>query len=178
MGWRMTRGGLGVHHPSHLHRRVALCSTPLSAHKSDVFGGVRELCPLCVLCLVNATGTWPPKRGRSECGAPHPPLGAGGLCGASPDLPDALATEAFDPACLTKENLVAWGGMLELMELDGGGFDIRIDGLGVDAFLCDVAGALLEDPKIALYAPMVEEQALADAARPTRRPGVCGCGGR
>merc|ERR1719343_1146066 len=51
--------------------------------------------------------------------------------------------DGFDPAVLTAENLATWAGMLEFNQFDGK-FDIRINGLGHDCKVSEVANTLLK----------------------------------
>eukprot|EP00419_Tripos_fusus_P027276 CAMPEP_0172725130 /NCGR_PEP_ID=MMETSP1074-20121228/87664_1 /TAXON_ID=2916 /ORGANISM="Ceratium fusus, Strain PA161109" /LENGTH=299 /DNA_ID=CAMNT_0013551831 /DNA_START=109 /DNA_END=1008 /DNA_ORIENTATION=- len=64
--------------------------------------------------------------------------------------------EGFDPACLTPENLAKWGAMLEFGKFDGK-YDIRVNGLGVDSRVSEIANTLLKEPRVGKNIPTVAE---------------------
>jgi len=70
----------------------------------------------------------------------------------------------FDPAVLTAENLSKWVGMLEFNNYDGK-FDIRINGLGMDVKVSDVANTLLKEPKVATNIPVVAKETQGEVVK-------------
>lgn len=72
--------------------------------------------------------------------------------------------EGFDPACLTPENLAAWAGMLEFGKF-GEKFDIRVNGLGLDVKVSEVANTLLKEPKVAKNIPTVAEKTQGEVVK-------------
>lgn len=72
--------------------------------------------------------------------------------------------DGFDPAVLTAENLATWAGMLEFGEFDGK-FDIRINGLGIDARVSDIANTLLKEPKVGKNIPTVAKETQGEVVK-------------
>ena len=61
-------------------------------------------------------------------------------------------------AALTPANLAAFMGMLHFGRQAGGGFDIRVRGLGVDALVSDIANTELKGPEVSRNIPTVAAQ--------------------
>jgi len=72
--------------------------------------------------------------------------------------------EGFDAACLTPDNLAAWSGMLEFGKFDDK-FDIRINGLGIDARVSQVANTLLKEPRVSKNIPTVAEKTQGEVVK-------------
>lgn len=72
--------------------------------------------------------------------------------------------DGFDADCLTAENLAAWSKMLEFGKFDGK-FDIRVNGLGIDAKISDVANTLLKEPKVAKNIPTVAKETQGEVVK-------------
>jgi len=72
--------------------------------------------------------------------------------------------EAFDPACLTPENLATWAGMLEFGKFDGK-WDIRINGLGIDAKVSEIANSTLKEPKVGKNIPTVAKETQGEVVK-------------
>jgi len=72
--------------------------------------------------------------------------------------------EGFDPECLTPDNLAAWAGMLEFGKFDGK-FDIRVNGLGIDVKISEVANTLLKEPKVSKNIPTVAEKTQGEVVK-------------
>lgn len=70
----------------------------------------------------------------------------------------------FDASCLTPENLAAWAGMLEFGKFDGK-FDIRINGLGIDVKVSEVANTLLKEPRVSKNIPTVAERTQGEVVK-------------
>lgn len=70
----------------------------------------------------------------------------------------------FDVACLTAENLATWAGMLEFGEFDGK-FDIRVNGLGLDVKVSEVANTLLKEPKVAKNIPAIAKETQGEVVK-------------
>lgn len=71
---------------------------------------------------------------------------------------------SFHPSCLTLENLSEWAGMLQLRRANDK-FDIRIEGLGIDAWVSDVANTLLKDPRVSRNVPVVARETQGEVVR-------------
>jgi len=70
----------------------------------------------------------------------------------------------FDPAVLTPENLASWAAMLEFDKFDGK-FDIRINGLGIDQKVSDIANTLLKEPKVGKNIPTVAKETQGEVVK-------------
>ncbi|CAK0855224.1 unnamed protein product [Prorocentrum cordatum] len=70
----------------------------------------------------------------------------------------------FDPAVLTPENLASWSAMLEFDKFDGK-FDIRINGLGIDQKVSDIANTLLKEPKVGKNIPTVAKETQGEVVK-------------
>lgn len=86
---------------------------------------------------------------------------------------------SFDPDCLTADNLAQWASMLEFGQFDGQ-WDIRINGLGIDARVSEIANTLLKEPKVAKNIPTVAKETqgevvkfAGDACEKMGKAGVC-----
>jgi len=72
--------------------------------------------------------------------------------------------EDFDPTCLTPENLAEWASMLEFGKFDGK-FDIRINGLGIDTRVSQIANTLLKEPRVGKNIPTVAEMTQGEVVK-------------
>jgi len=72
--------------------------------------------------------------------------------------------EVFDPECLTAENLASWSGMLQFDQFDGI-YDIRINGLGLDVRVSQVANTLLKEPKVGKNIPTVAKETQGEVVK-------------
>jgi len=72
--------------------------------------------------------------------------------------------EGFDPTVLTAENLATWAGMLEFGNFDGK-FDIRVNGLGLDVKVSEVANTLLKEPRVAKNIPAVAKETQGEVVK-------------
>jgi len=72
--------------------------------------------------------------------------------------------EGFDVSCLTPENLAAWASMLEFDKF-GDKFDIRINGLGVDVKVSEVANTMLKEPRVSKNIPSVAEKTQGEVVK-------------
>lgn len=70
----------------------------------------------------------------------------------------------FDPACLTPENLATWTGMLEFGKFDGV-WDIRINGLGIDARVSEIANTKLKEPNVSKNIPTVAKETQGEVVK-------------
>lgn len=70
----------------------------------------------------------------------------------------------FDSAVLTPENLASWTAMLEFDKFDGK-FDIRINGLGIDEKVSDIANTLLKEPKVGKNIPTVAKETQGEVVK-------------
>ncbi|CAK0905320.1 unnamed protein product [Prorocentrum cordatum] len=70
----------------------------------------------------------------------------------------------FDPAVLTPENLASWTAMLEFDKFDGK-FDIRINGLGINEKVSDIANTLLKEPKVSKNIPTVAKETQGEVVK-------------
>mmetsp|Transcript_62295 Transcript_62295/g.131705 ORF Transcript_62295/g.131705 Transcript_62295/m.131705 type:complete len:601 (+) Transcript_62295:163-1965(+) len=72
--------------------------------------------------------------------------------------------DGFDTAVLTPENLGDWSNMLEFAEFDGS-FDIRINGLGLDCRVSEVANTLLKESRVSKNIPAVAKETQGEVVR-------------
>lgn len=83
----------------------------------------------------------------------------------------------LDPRALTPENIASFMGMLHFGP-HGDGFDIRIDGLGVDALVSDIANTTLKEPAVARNIPTVanvtQGEVVSFVAKATKMMGDAG----
>lgn len=72
--------------------------------------------------------------------------------------------ESFDPAkALTSENLASFMKMLRFENFPERGFDIHINGFGLDMYVKDVQNTTLKGPKVSKNIPTVAEQIQGEA---------------
>jgi len=123
----------------------------------------------CVVVLVGLSGTGKGTTvDKIKSMVPKAATWSNGNCFRSLTLLAATHCEkegkAFDPGCLTPENLAAWTGMLEFDKFDDK-FDIRINGLGIDVKVSEVANTLLKEPKVSKNIPTVAEKTQGEVVK-------------
>jgi len=70
----------------------------------------------------------------------------------------------FSPDVLTAENLAKWAAMLEFGKFDDK-WDIRINGLGIDERVSNIANTLLKEPKVAKNIPTVAKETQGEVVK-------------
>jgi len=124
----------------------------------------------CVMILVGLSGTGKGTTvDKLKAKLPNAQTWSNGNCFRSLTL---LAAEyckqngktEFDPAVLTAENLASWANMLEFGKF-GDKFDIRINGLGLDVKVSEVANTLLKEPMVAKNIPTVAKETQGEVVK-------------
>mmetsp|Transcript_34515 Transcript_34515/g.103126 ORF Transcript_34515/g.103126 Transcript_34515/m.103126 type:complete len:305 (+) Transcript_34515:101-1015(+) len=123
----------------------------------------------CVVILVGLSGTGKGTTvDKIKAKVPNASTWSNGNCFRSLTLLAAThcaeAGKEFDAACLTPENLAAWAGMLEFDKF-GDKFDIRINGLGIDVKVSEVANTLLKEPRVGKNIPTVAEKTQGEVVK-------------
>lgn len=124
----------------------------------------------CVMILVGLSGTGKGTTvDKIKSKLPNATTWSNGNCFRSLTLLAATFCEqqgkdTFDPAVLTPENLKEWAAMLEFGKF-GDKFDIRINGLGLDVKVSDVANTLLKEPKVGKNIPTVAEKTQGEVVK-------------
>jgi cytidylate kinase len=123
----------------------------------------------CVMILVGLSGTGKGTTvNKLKSRIPGATAWSNGNCFRSLTLLAVTACEQegkeFDATCLTPENLAKWAGMLEFGQFDGK-FDIRINGLGIDKRVSEIACTLLQEPKVAKNIPTVAQETQGEVVK-------------
>jgi len=124
----------------------------------------------CVMILVGLSGTGKGTTvDKLKAKLPNATTWSNGNCFRALTLLAATYCEqegkdGFDPTVLTAENLGNWAAMLEFGQFDGK-FDIRINGLGHDCKVSEVANTLLKDPKVAKNIPAVAKETQGEVVK-------------
>jgi len=124
----------------------------------------------CVMILVGLSGTGKGTTvDKLKAKLPNATTWSNGNCFRALTLLAATYCEqqgkdGFDPAVLTAENLANWVGMLEFNSFDGK-FDIKINGLGHDCKVSDVANTLLKEPKVAKNIPAIAKETQGEVVK-------------
>jgi len=124
----------------------------------------------CVMILVGLSGTGKGTTvDKIKAKIPNASTWSNGNCFRSLTLLAATYCEqqgkdSFDPACLTAENLASWAGMLEFNKFDDQ-FDIRVNGLGLDVRISQVANTLLKEPKVSKNIPTVAKETQGEVVK-------------
>lgn len=123
----------------------------------------------CILILVGLSGTGKGTTvDKLKAKIPNASAWSNGNCFRSLTLLAATHCEKegkeFDASCLTAENLAQWAGMLEFAKFDDK-FDIRINGLGLDVRVSEVANTLLKEPKVSKNIPTVAQETQGEVVK-------------
>lgn len=150
------------------YTKIDVLGKTADAVASEISGKLE--CKGCVMILVGASGTGKGTTvAKLKSSFPNGSTWSNGNCFRALTLLAAThceqaGKEAFDPSCLTAENLKTWMGMLEFGKFDGK-FDIKIKGLGLDTTVSAVAQTLLQEPKVAKNIPTVAKETQGEVVK-------------